>query len=173
MRVFVSYHTPDLDEAQRIASALALRRPGIECFLAPRSVIGGAYWVPSLAYEISRADAVLFLAGRRIGPWQELEYYEALRLAREQAGRPRLVPIVTAGQAPGLPFFAQLHQIFVANPTVPDALDAIEKALDASSPLDIAPAWQRFQPYKGLPALEEEMPRSFSAVTARPPRSSI
>jgi TIR domain len=153
--VFISYHTPDREKAEAVGAALSTRRPDSECYLAPRSIVGGAYWVPSLAKAIARADAVLLLAGRRIGPWQELEYYEALRLSREQAGRPRLVPVITAEQAPGLPFFAQLQQIFAANPTAPETLDAIERALDEGLPPDASPAWSRFQPYKGLPALEE------------------
>jgi hypothetical protein len=111
--------------------------------------------VPGLADAVARADAVLFLAGRQIGPWQQLEYYEALRLSREKAGRPRLIPVVTADQAPGLPFFAQLHQIFAVDPAARETLDAIERALDDTLPPDASPAWQRFQPYKGLPALDE------------------
>lgn len=155
MLVFISYHTPDRDKAQALEAALAMRRPGNEWYLAPRNMAGGAWWMPSLADAITRADAVLFLAGRRIGPWQELEYYEALRLSREKAGRPRVVPVVIADQAPGLPFFAQLHQIFAPDPSAPETLEAIERALDNSLPPDTSPAWQRFQPYKGLPALEE------------------
>ena len=104
MLVFISYHTPDREKAQAIEMAVAARRPGDKCYLAPRSILGGAYWVPDLADAIGRADAVLFLAGRRIGPWQELEYYEALRLSREGAGRPKLIPVVIADQAPGLPY---------------------------------------------------------------------
>ena len=155
MLVFISYHTPDQDKARALEAALRARRPGLACYLAPRAIVGGAYWVSSIAEALAGADAVLFLAGRTIGPWQELEYYEALRLTRERAGRPRVVPVVTADQAPGLPFFAQLHQIFAANPTAPVTLEAIERALDDSLPPDKSPAWPRFQPYKGLPALEE------------------
>jgi hypothetical protein len=92
------------------------------------------------------------LAGRRVGPWQELEYYEALRLSRERAGRPRLIPVIFADLAPGLPFFAQLHQIFGTDPAAPETVEAITRALDDSLPADTSPAWQRFQPYKGLPA---------------------
>ena len=114
---------------------------------------------------------MLFLAGRQIGNWQELEYHEALRLGRERGGRPRLVPIVTADQAPGLPFFDQLHQLFAADPTAPETLNAIEQALDDSLPTDTYPAWQRFQPYKGLPALEEADAAFFFGRDERPPTS--
>jgi TIR domain len=153
--VFISYHTPDQEKADAVVSALKLRRPGIECYLAPRNITGGARWVPGIAGAVARADAMLFLAGRRIGPWQELEYYEALGLSRQGTGRPRLIPVVFADQAPGLPFFAQLHRISTADPAARDTLDAIERALDDTLPADATPAWQRFHPYKGLPALEE------------------
>src|SRR5262249_35516825 len=82
MRVFISYHTPDDAKARAVEATLTLHRPGTECYLAPRSNIAGAYWLPRLADEITASDVVLFLAGTRIGPWQELEYYEALRLSR-------------------------------------------------------------------------------------------
>jgi tetratricopeptide (TPR) repeat protein len=154
MRVFISYHNPDGAVAHAVEDALALQRPGTECYLALRRNIAGAYWLARLADEISASDAVLFLAGPRIGPWQELEYYEALRLSRSGAGRPRLVPVVMASPAPGLPFFAQLHQIFATEPTAPDAIAAILRALDESLP-ETEERWRHFQPYKGLPALEE------------------
>jgi len=154
MRVFISYHTPDGAVARAVEAALSLKRPGTECYLAPRNNAAGAYWLPRLADEIAGADAVLFLAGARIGPWQELEYYEALRLSRSGAGRPRLVPVVMTAPAPGLPFFAQLHQIFAADPVAPEALAAIVRALEESLPAD-ENRWRHFQPYKGLPALQE------------------
>jgi tetratricopeptide (TPR) repeat protein len=153
--VFISYNTLDLNKAQALAATLAMRCPGNEWFLAPRNITGGAWWVPKLGDTMARADAVLFLAGNEIGPWQQLEYYEALRLSRERRGRPRLIPVVIAEQSPGLPFFAQLHQIVTADPAARETLDAIERALDDSLPPNAAPAWQRFQPYKGLPALDE------------------
>jgi hypothetical protein len=154
MRIFISYHTPDDAKARALEAALSLSWPGTECYLAPRGNIAGAYWLPRLADEIAAADAVLFLAGTRIGPWQEVEYYEALRLSRSVTGRPRLVPVVMASQAPGLPFFAQLHQIFAREPTEPESLTAIKRALEKTIPAD-KNRWQQFQPYKGLPALQE------------------
>jgi tetratricopeptide (TPR) repeat protein len=155
VRVFVSHSTGDHEKAGAVEAALRARLPGHEWFIAPRNVGGGAWWVPKLAAEIADSDAVLFLAGQKVGPWQQLEYYEALRLSRERAGRPRLIPVVIAEQAPGLPFFAQLHHIFAADPTERETLGAIERALEDTLPADATPPWRRFQPYKGLPALEE------------------
>ncbi len=106
MRVFVSHNTADREKAQAVEAALSARLlPGHEWYLAPRNVAGGAWWVQELAAELARSDAVLFLAGQKIGPWQEIEYNEALILAQKQAGRPRLIPVVIAERAPGLPFF--------------------------------------------------------------------
>ena len=155
MRIFISYHTPDLEKARAVEAGIIRRAPARACYLAPRSNLGGAYWLPRLADEIAQSDAVVFLAGARVGPWQEIEYYEALRLNREQTGRPRLVPVVITGQAPGLPFFSQLHHIVAVDPASEDSLTAIERALADSPASDANPAWSRFQPYKGLPALHE------------------
>jgi hypothetical protein len=154
--VFISYNTADREKAQAVEAALAARHPDFEWYLAPRNVAGGAYWIPRLADTIARSDVVLFLAGRQIGNWQELEYHETLRLSRERTGRPLLVPVVIAGQAPGLPFFAQFHQIFALDPAAPESLAAIERALEDTLPPEASPTWQRFQPYKGLPALVNE-----------------
>ncbi|MBV9859629.1 MAG: toll/interleukin-1 receptor domain-containing protein [Alphaproteobacteria bacterium] len=155
VRVFISYHTPDLDKARAVEAGLARRAPATECYLAPRSNVGGAYWLPRLSDEIACSDAVLFLAGARVGPWQELEYYETLRLNREHGGRPRLVPVLIAGHAPGLPFFNQLHHINAPDAVGEDGLLAIERAVAEAPVVDARPAWTRFQPYKGLPALQE------------------
>src|SRR5262245_30082928 len=153
MRAIVSYHTPDHDAAQRLADGLKARRPDLDLFFAPRVIAAGAYWIPRLGEELERSDALVFLAGKRIGPWQEDEYYDALRLARrpERAGRPRIVPVVMGGQAPGLKFFDLLHQIFTDDPAAPDTLAVVLKALEGLEPEPAAP-WSRFNPYKGLPA---------------------
>jgi hypothetical protein len=100
MRIFLSYQTRDLDPAERLAQGLHRERPDLTVFVAPRALAAGAYWLPRLADELARADAVLFLVGQRIGPWQELEYYEAQRLSR-QAGRngwPLIVPVLMVEQ---------------------------------------------------------------------------
>jgi hypothetical protein len=155
VRIFISYNTPDRPTAEAVAAALTNAPYGADCFVVPRSVAAGAYWVPRLAQEIERSDAMVFLAGGKIGPWQELEYYEALRLSRE-CNRPRLIPVVLAPKAPGLLFFPHLHQIFNPDPVAADGMAAIiGQALADGVVADEEPAWQRFRPYKGLHALEE------------------
>jgi subtilisin family serine protease len=155
MRVFLSYQTGDLDVARRLAESLNRERPDIEIFLAPRVLTAGAYWLPRLAEELAKADAVLFLVGRRIGPWQELEYYEAHRLARQpnRNGVPMILPVIMTEQAPGLPFFDLLHCIFASDAADRDAVAAVVAALSGAGSAGAAPPWQQFNPYKGLPAL--------------------
>ena len=52
--------------------------------LAPRlkrfaSLRAGGYWLPEIAKEIAEATAFVLLVGEKgLGPWQVLEYYEAL-----------------------------------------------------------------------------------------------
>jgi hypothetical protein len=152
MRIFVSFQTPDLEIARRLADAISSRRPNTEIFFAPRAFTAGAFWLPRLAAEVENSDVLLFIAGNRVGPWQELEYYEAVRLSRNPAkpGRPLIVPVVIADNAPGLPFFSQYHQIYSKNPAE-DSLDVILHAIDGAAPEGEAP-WKRFNPYKGLAA---------------------
>ena len=154
MCIFVSYHTPDFELVRRLVDALKGHRPDLEIYFAPRMNLPGAYWLPTLAAELEKADAVLFLAGERIGPWQEVEYHEAMRLAKTKGRqeRPRIVPVITAKQAPGLPFFNLLHQIFTPDPSAADPLTAILAALDGVQSPDAQPFFLRFNPYKGLAA---------------------
>ena len=153
MRIFVSYHTPDSDAAKAIADGVSIRRPDAEIFFAPRALTGGAYWLPRLAEEVGRSEALLLIIGKRIGPWQEIEYYEAMRLAKTKAreGKPLIVPVIISDQAPGLPFLELHHQIFTRGPTGYDAVEAILKALDGVAS-DQPPHWTRINPYKGLTA---------------------
>jgi WD40 repeat protein len=115
------------------------------------------YWVPRLGEELNKADIVLLVIGETIGQWQELEYYEALRLSRlADRGRPRIVPVlITEHPAPGLAFLSTLHQIFALELSSTTTLSAIERAFDAVPVDDPIEPWRRFQPYKGLPSLAE------------------
>ena len=155
MRIFLSYHTPDRDKAERLGEALQRSRPQTEVFFAPRSILGGSYWQQRLAIEIDQSDAVLLLLGEKVGPWQEDEYFEARRLSRktERAGKPTIIPVVLADRTPGLPFLNLMHQLYLPEPTTNQGLASIEQALDGVEIKDTEPAWRRLNPYKGLPAL--------------------
>ncbi len=154
MRLFVSYHTPDAVAARRVTDMLQAARADLTVFFAPREMTAGGLWLPRLAEELSKSDAMLFIAGNRIGPWQEIEYFEAHRLARKagSSGRPQIVPVVIGANAPGLPFFELLHQIYAKDPATPETIEAIGRSLDGVTENDPTPKWARFNPYKGLPA---------------------
>ena len=87
MRIFISYQTLDDAVAKSVSDGIKAQRPNAESFFAPETLPAGAYWLPRLAQEIRDSHAVVLLIGKRIGKWQELEYLEAVRLARDTANR--------------------------------------------------------------------------------------
>jgi TIR domain len=158
LRIFISFASKDRETVRRFEPALRSRRPEISCFFDERGLTGGVYWIPKLGEELGKADVVLLLLGANIGPWQELEYYEALQLSRQAGrdGRPRIIPVVIVDRpAPGLAFLSTLQQIFALDLTGTPALLAIENALSAVPAAEVVAPWRRFQPYTGLPALTE------------------
>jgi WD40 repeat protein len=160
VRIFVSYHTPDYEEADRLRAALSTRSPGLEVYFAPAQNTLGAYWLPRLGEELQASDAVLLVLGDKVGPWQELEYYEAMRLSR-QSGRPLIVPVVIGTVAPGLPFLDLHHQLFIHKRPLGDVVGAVLQAFAGVEIPDGEPPWRRYNPYKGLSALGTEDARFF------------
>src|SRR5215475_6516939 len=104
-RWFISYNSQDLAFMQVFESALKRKDPTATVFFAPKSLRAGGFWLPQLAREISDATAFVLLVGEKgLGPWQVIEYYEALDRRVKQADYP-VILIMLAGQtAPGLPF---------------------------------------------------------------------
>jgi WD40 repeat protein len=160
MRVFMSYHTPDTEEANRLRDALSARSPGLDLYFAPARNTLGAYWLPRLGEELQASDAVLLVLGDKVGPWQELEYYEAMRLSR-RSGRPLIVPVVIGKVAPGLQFLDLHHQLFAHDRPLEDIVGAALRAFDGVGMIDEEPPWRRYNPYKGLSALGTEDARFF------------
>src|ERR1700738_2533706 len=79
MRWFLSYNSVDLSLTEQLQTRLGQAVPAPEIFFAKKSLRAGGYWLPRLAEEIAKADAfVLFVSEGGLGPWQVLEYYEAL-----------------------------------------------------------------------------------------------
>jgi hypothetical protein len=155
MRVFVSYRTDEGTVARRLSEALERRWPGLQVFFDRNEIAAGEVWQRRLAEELSAADVVLLLLGRRLGPWQELEFQEAqrLQLLAGRAGRPRIIPIALTQDA-ALPAFAALyHHLTAPEPDGEEALKRIFEALERSQPADPASEWRRINPYKGLAAL--------------------
>lgn len=155
MRVFLSYSTPDHETADRIRHALAQQRPGMDIYFAPLRNDAGAYWIARLDDELAQADAVLLLLGHRVGPWQELEYFEALRHHR-LAGRPLIVPLVLVDSAPALPFLEQLHRLSVDNHAFDEVIALALQALDGADMVETTPQWRLVNPYRGLLAMETQ-----------------
>src|SRR5580700_12039887 len=116
-RWFLSYNSQDLGLMQSLEAALRRKDPEAKIFFAPKSLRAGGLWLPELAREIAEATVFVLLVGEKgIGPWQAMEYYEALHRHLTQHNLP-IVPVLLDGQpAPGLPFLRQLHWVITAEP---------------------------------------------------------
>jgi WD40 repeat protein len=158
MRIFLSFSSRDRDVVRRVEAALRQRRPGDEFFLDERRFNGGDAWLPELGARIEAADAFLLLLGETIGPVQSKEYDLAvgLSLTPERKGRPRIVPVSIADRPyGGLAFLSTYHRIFAPDPVSETALAAMDRGLADVATGEMEPAWRRFEPYRGLPALRE------------------
>ncbi len=67
MKVFVSYNNRDGEVAGRIVDGLAASQTNFDPYFAPRSNIGGAYWLPQLGEELERSDCCFSAAGSGLG----------------------------------------------------------------------------------------------------------
>jgi TIR domain len=134
LRVFLSFHTPDRALALGVKSAIEAALPVADVYVDQTHLRHGHFWQPSLFDAIAKAQAFLILVSNRIGPWQKLEYYEALdRKAKDDDFV--LLPIMVADRAKGpaanLPGLAQLQWIESTEPTAPDPLAKIVAALQS------------------------------------------
>jgi formylglycine-generating enzyme required for sulfatase activity len=154
-RWFLSYNSQDLALVQAVESALRRKDADAHIFLATKSLRAGGYWLPELAKEIAEATAFVLLVGEKgIGPWQVMEYYEALDRRVKEQGFPVLLVLLDGQPAPGLPFLRQLHWIVTADPAseqnVARLIDAVEGSGGRPSAL-----WRHTAPYRGLAAMTE------------------
>lgn len=154
-RWFLSYNSQDVDLARRLKAAIERKDAQVEVFFAPQSLRPGAYWMPTLAKEIAEATAFILLVGRNgLGPWQTLEYQEAIDRSRQEPGF-AVVPLVLDGiPAPGLPFLRQLHWIITADPA---SEQSVAQLIDAACGGGAPPGelWRHTAPYRGLSAMRE------------------
>jgi formylglycine-generating enzyme required for sulfatase activity len=152
---FVSYNSQDVDLAERLVAAISGKDAEAKVFFAPKSKRPGAYWMPELATEIAEATAFVLLVGKNgLGPWQTLEYQEAVYRTRHDPTF-AVVPLVLDGTpAPGLPFLRQLHWIITADPA---SEKSVAQLFDAASGGGATPAelWRHTAPYRGLSAMTE------------------
>jgi TIR domain len=78
-RWFLSYNSPDRSLAERLSAAIEQEHAGFRVFFSPSSLRAGSNWARQIAAEVSDATAFLLLVGASgIGPWQVMEYYEAV-----------------------------------------------------------------------------------------------
>src|SRR5271169_5379459 len=104
-RWFLSYNSRDVTLVQALQDALKRKDPQAHIFFAPKSLRAGAYWAPALADEIAQANAFVLLVGEKgLGPWQVVEYYEALDKRVTTPDFPVVLVLLEGQPAPGLPF---------------------------------------------------------------------
>jgi hypothetical protein len=139
-RWFLSYNSQDLALMQGLAATLRGKDPDAHIYFAPNSVRAGGFWLPSLANEIAEATAFVLLVGEKgLGPWQVIEYYEALdRRVKEHHKHPEAqdFPIVTSD---------------------PASEKSLGRLMDAAAGAGTTPGelWRHTAPYRGLAAMTE------------------
>ena len=148
MRVFVSYNSRDQLVVEQIVKELKLFRPEWDAYFAPTHNTLGAYWIKDLGEQLEASDTILLFLGKTIGPWQEIEFYDAWHRSRGQ-GRPRILPILLDDTSPGLFFLGQLHRLCAKalSPTEIAKVIARNEAIQVPAPL-----WRELNPYVGLRA---------------------
>jgi formylglycine-generating enzyme required for sulfatase activity len=154
-RWFLSYNSQDIALMQVVETALRHKDAEAYIFFAPKSLRAGGYWLPELAKEIAKATAFVLLVGEKgIGPWQVLEYYEALDRRVKEPDFPVFLVLLDGQPAPGLPFLRQLHWIVTANPASEQSLAKLIDAADGGGDRPSA-LWRHAAPFRGLAAMTE------------------
>ncbi len=154
-RWFLSYNSKDVDLVGALQTVLLRKDADAQVFFAPKNLRAGGYWLPQLAQEIDEATAfILFVGSKGIGPWQVLEYYEALDKRVKNPNFPVVLLLLEGQPAPGLPFLRQLHWIVSADPTSEQTIVRLFDATagEASRPGEL---WRHAAPYRGLASMTE------------------
>jgi hypothetical protein len=154
-RWFLSYNSQDSGLMQSLERALRQKEPDAKIFFALKSLRAGGLWLPDLARAIAEATAFVLLIGENgIGPWQVIEYYEALDRRVKEHDFPLILVLVEGQPALGLPFLRQLHWVISADPASEQSL---ARLLDAASGDGAPPGelWRHTAPYRGLYAMTE------------------
>src|SRR5215467_3349511 len=154
-RWFLSYNSLDLALMQSLEAALRSKDADAKLFFAPKVLRAGGLWLPELAHGIAEATAFVLLVGEKgIGPWQAMEYYEALDRRVKQQDFPVVLVLLDGQPAPGLPFLRQLHWVITADPA---SEKSFFQMMDAVSGNSASPGelWRHTAPYHGLSAMAE------------------
>ena len=133
-RWFLSYNSQDLGMMQAFEAALRSKDADAKLFFAPKVLRAGGLWLPELAHGIAEATAFVLLVGEKgIGPWQAMEYYEALDRRVKQQDFPVVLVLLDGQPAPGLPFLRQLHWVITADPASEKSLVQMMDAVSGNS----------------------------------------
>jgi WD40 repeat protein len=154
-RWFLSYNSQDLALVQGLEAALRRKDADAHIFFAPKSLRAGGHWLPEVAKEIAEATAFILLVGEKgLGPWQAIEYYEALDRRVKAPDFPVVLVLLDGQPAPGLPFLRQLHWIVTPDPASEQSL---ARLMDAAAGMGTRPGelWRHTAPYRGLAAMTE------------------
>jgi formylglycine-generating enzyme required for sulfatase activity len=155
-RWFLSYHSPDQALAERLKTTIEGKDSASRVFFAPTHMRAGASWSAQLAQEINAATAFILLIGREVGPWQVLEYDEALdKWAKSPSDFPLIVVLLEGHTAPGLPFLRRLHWIITPDPSSEKDVGRLFDAA-AGGGTSRGDLWRYTSPYRGLAAMEEK-----------------
>src|SRR5262252_6820489 len=157
-RWFLSYTSHDFVLTQTLALGLRRNDPDAKIFFAPESMRAGGFWQLQLGDEIARSTAFVMLVGETgVGPWQVMEYNEALDRRAKEPHYPLILILsekTAKRAAPGLPFVRQLHWVLTENPaseaTIGKLIDAVSGAATIPGKL-----WRHTRPYRGLEAMTE------------------
>jgi hypothetical protein len=155
-RWFLSYNSQDLGLMQSLEAALRRKDPEAKIFFAPKSLRAGGLWLPELAREIAEATVFVLLVGEKgIGPWQAMEYYEALDRRVKQHDFPVVFVLLDGQPAPGLPFLRQLHWVITTDPASEKDLARVMDAAAGNGAPPPGELWRHTAPYRGLNAMTE------------------
>ena len=155
-RWFLSYHSPDQALAERLKAAIERKDSASRVFFAPTHMRAGGSWSAQLAQEIAAATAFILLIGGEVGPWQVLEYDEALdKWAKSPSDFPLIVVLLEGQTAPGLPFLRRLHWIITPDPSSEKDVGRLFDAAAGGGTIR-GDLWRYTSPYRGLAAMEEK-----------------
>jgi hypothetical protein len=155
-RWFLSYNSQDLALIASLEAALRRKDPDARIFFAPKSLRAGGLWLPELALGIAEATAFVLLVGEKgIGPWQAMEYYEALDRRVKQHDFPVVLVLLDGQPAPGLPFLRQLHWVITTDPASEQSLVQMMDAAAGGGAPPPGELWRHTAPYRGLQAMTE------------------
>ena len=167
-RWFLSYHSPDQALAERLKAAIERKDSGLARVLRAEESSPRRLLVGELAHDIDEATAFILLVGAKgLGPWQVLEYYEALDRRVKTSRR------FPAG--PGVARRADRARIAISAPV---ALDRHRRSgfgegrrahirRGRRRRLAAGELWRHTAPYRGLAAIRKTTAIISSAATVK------